>query len=41
MNAKGAPEQVNVNKDGLNLFGSGFGDHPQDIVLSFVCSSDR
>jgi predicted transcriptional regulator len=24
------------NKQGLNLFGSGFGDHPQDIVLSFV-----
>ncbi|MFC3769404.1 hypothetical protein [Paenibacillus sp. GCM10012303] len=30
-----------VNKGGLNLFGSGFGDHPQDIVLSFVRSSDR
>ncbi|GGG02765.1 ArsR/SmtB family transcription factor [Paenibacillus abyssi] len=25
-----------VNKRGLNLFGNGFGDHPQDIVLSFV-----
>ncbi|MCC3376746.1 transcriptional regulator [Cohnella sp. REN36] len=22
--------------NGMNLFGSGFGDHPQDIVLSFV-----
>jgi predicted transcriptional regulator len=26
---------------GLNLFGSGFGDHPQDIVLSFVRSINR
>nr|WP_202886932.1 helix-turn-helix domain-containing protein [Cohnella zeiphila] len=25
-----------ANARGLNLFGSGFGDHPQDIVLSFV-----
>ncbi|MGG6310918.1 ArsR/SmtB family transcription factor [Paenibacillus macerans] len=25
-----------VNKQGLNLFGSGFGDYPQDIVLSFT-----
>jgi len=25
-----------VNARGLNLFGSGFGDYPQDIVLSFV-----
>lgn len=25
-----------VNRQGLNLFGSGFGDYPQDIVLSFV-----
>jgi predicted transcriptional regulator len=24
------------NPRGLNLFGSGFGDHPHDIVLSFV-----
>ncbi|TMV44818.1 MarR family transcriptional regulator [Paenibacillus mesophilus] len=30
-----------ANKGGLNLFGSGFGDHPQDIVLSFVRSSER
>ena len=22
--------------NGLNLYGSGFGDHPQDIILSFV-----
>lgn len=29
------------HKGGLNLFGSGFGDHPQDIVLSFVRASDR
>ncbi|TNJ64791.1 ArsR family transcriptional regulator [Paenibacillus hemerocallicola] len=26
---------------GLNLLGSGFGDHPQDIVMSFVRSIDR
>ncbi|CAG7620683.1 hypothetical protein PAESOLCIP111_02290 [Paenibacillus solanacearum] len=26
---------------GLNLFGSGFGDYPQDIVLSFVRSIER
>ncbi|OUS75790.1 transcriptional regulator [Paenibacillus sp. MY03] len=25
-----------VNQRGMNLFGSTFGDHPQDIVLSFV-----
>ncbi|MDF2924020.1 MAG: ArsR family transcriptional regulator [Paenibacillaceae bacterium] len=25
-----------ANQRGLNLFGSGFGDYPQDIVLSFV-----
>ncbi|MGG3280991.1 ArsR/SmtB family transcription factor [Paenibacillus solani] len=25
-----------VNKHGLNLFGSQFGDHPQDIVLEFI-----
>lgn len=25
-----------LNMRGLNLFGSGFGDHPQDIILSFV-----
>ncbi|WP_027086561.1 ArsR/SmtB family transcription factor [Cohnella panacarvi] len=25
-----------VNRRGLNLFGSAFGDYPQDIVLSFV-----
>ncbi|MBB6674427.1 ArsR/SmtB family transcription factor [Cohnella nanjingensis] len=24
------------NANGMNLFGAGFGDHPQDIVLSFV-----
>ncbi|WP_028548574.1 ArsR/SmtB family transcription factor [Paenibacillus sp. UNC451MF] len=35
-----------VSKDaehqgGLNLFGSGFGDHPQDIVLSFIRNVDR
>ncbi len=29
-----------VNKHGLNLFGSGFGDHPQDIVLSFIRRSE-
>lgn len=29
-----------VNRRGLNLFGSGFGDHPQDIVLSFVRSTE-
>lgn len=29
-----------VNKRGLNLFGSGFGDHPQDIVLSFIRRSE-
>lgn len=29
------------HRGGLNLFGSGFGDHPQDIVLSFVRSIDR
>ncbi|EXX90390.1 ArsR family transcriptional regulator [Paenibacillus darwinianus] len=28
-----------VNKRGLNLFGSSFGDHPQDIVLSFIRST--
>ena len=28
-----------VNRRGLNLFGSRFGDHPQDIVLSFVRQS--
>ncbi|MBB3130369.1 putative transcriptional regulator [Paenibacillus rhizosphaerae] len=30
-----------VNRRGLNLFGSGFGDHPQDIVLSFVRRIER
>lgn len=25
-----------ANKNGMNLFGSLFGDHPQDIVLSFI-----
>ncbi|MNW48653.1 hypothetical protein D3C74_260290 [compost metagenome] len=25
-----------ANPRGLNLFGSGFGDYPQDIVLSFT-----
>lgn len=30
-----------VNKRGLNLFGSNFGDHPQDIVLSFIRRSER
>ncbi|MGG1878567.1 helix-turn-helix domain-containing protein [Paenibacillus cisolokensis] len=25
-----------AHPNGMNLFGSGFGDHPQDIVLSFV-----
>lgn len=30
-----------ANKGGINLFGSGFGDHPHDIVLSFVRSSER
>ncbi|MFF2088907.1 ArsR/SmtB family transcription factor [Paenibacillus sp. NPDC058174] len=25
-----------VNRNGMNLFGSAFGDHPQDIVLSFI-----
>ncbi|MUG23176.1 helix-turn-helix domain-containing protein [Paenibacillus macerans] len=29
-----------VNKRGLNLFGMGFGDYPQDIVLSFKRSSN-
>ncbi|CAG7628772.1 ArsR/SmtB family transcription factor [Paenibacillus allorhizosphaerae] len=29
------------HRGGLNLFGSGFGDYPQDIVLSFVRSIDR
>ncbi|GGH10727.1 ArsR/SmtB family transcription factor [Paenibacillus segetis] len=30
-----------VNKHGLNLFGSNFGDHPQDIVLSFIRRSEH
>lgn len=30
-----------VNKRGLNLFGSNFGDHPQDIVLSFIRRSEH
>ena len=29
-----------ANRRGLNLFGSGFGDHPQDIVLSFIRRSE-
>ncbi|MEF3306965.1 ArsR/SmtB family transcription factor [Paenibacillus sp. GYB003] len=28
-------------KGGLNLFGSGFGDYPQDIVMSFVRTGER
>lgn len=30
-----------VNKRGLNLFGAGFGDYPQDIALSFVRHIER
>lgn len=30
-----------VNRRGLNLFGSHFGDHAQDIVLSFTRRSER
>jgi predicted transcriptional regulator len=30
-----------INQRGLNLFGSDFGDHAQDIVLSFVRSIER
>ncbi|UJF36531.1 hypothetical protein [Paenibacillus hexagrammi] len=29
-----------LNVRGLNLFGSGFGDHAQDIVMSFVRYAD-
>ncbi|WP_042160234.1 ArsR/SmtB family transcription factor [Paenibacillus gorillae] len=29
-----------VNRNGMNLFGSAFGDHPQDIVLSFIRSAE-
>jgi predicted transcriptional regulator len=29
------------HQGGLNLFGSGFGDYPQDIVMSFVRSIER
>lgn len=28
-----------ANKNGLNLFGAGFGDYPQDIVLSLIRST--
>lgn len=30
-----------VNQRGLNLFGAGFGDYPQDIVLSFMRRIER
>ncbi|MEK4509063.1 ArsR/SmtB family transcription factor [Paenibacillus sp. FSL K6-2524] len=30
-----------VNQRGLNLFGSNFGDYPQDIVLSFIRRSEH
>ncbi|GGG83185.1 ArsR/SmtB family transcription factor [Paenibacillus radicis (ex Gao et al. 2016)] len=29
-----------ANRNGMNLFGSAFGDHPQDIVLSFIRLSE-
>jgi predicted transcriptional regulator len=29
------------NQRGMNLFGSSFGDHPQDIILSFVRYTEK